>query len=68
MLDKNMKLVCAASKGIKYSCGECDYQSTSKGHLNQHQRAVHDGVKYTCRECGSILAENVVIYQDQRGI
>ena len=46
MLNKNVKLVCATSKGVKYPCGECSQQATSKGNLNRHQRAVHDDVMY----------------------
>ena len=29
---------------VKYHCRKCGHQSTSKGYLAQHKRAVHEGV------------------------
>ena len=36
---------------VKYPCGQCSHQSTSKENLAQHKRAVHEGVKYPCNLC-----------------
>ena len=35
----------------KYSCRQCNYQTSFKGDLPRHKRAVHQGVKYSCRQC-----------------
>ena len=35
----------------KYSCGQCDNDTTSKGNLAQHKRAVHEKVSYPCGQC-----------------
>ena len=42
----------AVHEGFKYPCGQCSYQSTTKGSLAEHERSVHEGVKYPCRKCG----------------
>ena len=34
-----------AHEGVKYLCGQCVHEATSKGFLNQHIRAVHEGVR-----------------------
>ena len=47
-----LSILRAVHDGVKYPCGICDHQSTSKGNLTKHQRAVHDGVKFPCEECG----------------
>ena len=39
-------------EGVKYPCGQCGHQFTSKGILAEHKSAVHEGVKYPCRQCG----------------
>ena len=36
---------------IKYPCDECQHQSSSKGDLAKHRRAVHEGIKYPCGQC-----------------
>ena len=41
----------AAHVGVKYSCRQCDHQTSSKGDIAQHKRSVHVGVKYVCRQC-----------------
>ena len=33
-------------EGVKYPCGQCNYQATSKGNQTRHKRAVHEGVNY----------------------
>ena len=36
-------------EGIKYPCGQCEYQATRKDNLDQHKRSVHKEIKkYTC--------------------
>ena len=27
-----------------YPCSECEYQATSKGHLTEHKKTVHEGI------------------------
>ena len=39
-------------EGVKYNYGQYHHQSTSKGNLAKHKRAVHEGVKYPCLQCG----------------
>ena len=41
----------AVHEGIKYPCGQCQHEATSKGSLVQHRRAVHEGIKYPCGKC-----------------
>ena len=36
----------AVHEGVKYPCGQCNYQATTQGSLDEHKRAVHEGVKY----------------------
>ena len=36
---------------MKYPCGQCEYQATTKGSLSEHRRAVHEGIKYPCGQC-----------------
>ena len=36
---------------IKYLCGQCKRQATTKERLNQHKRAVHKVKKYSCGQC-----------------
>ena len=48
-LDQHRKEV---HEGVKYPCGQCSYEATSKGGVALHKRAVHEGVKYSCGECG----------------
>ena len=37
---------------VKYLCGQCSHQASTKGNLAQHKRALHEGVKYPCGQCG----------------
>ena len=32
-------------EGVKYPCGQCGHQATTKGSLDQHKKALHEGVK-----------------------
>ena len=41
----------AVHEGVKYPCGQCGHQASSKGNLALHKRAVHEGVKYPCNIC-----------------
>ena len=41
----------AVNEGVKYQCGKCNHQATTKGNLAGHKRAVHEGVKYPCMNC-----------------
>ena len=52
----------AVHEGVKYSCGKCVYQSSSKAYIAQHKSALHEGLKK------NILVDNVVIMQIQRGV
>ena len=36
----------AVHEGMKYPCGQCQYQATIKGSLDWHKREVHEGIKY----------------------
>ena len=36
---------------MKYPCGQCEYQATTKGSLDKHRRSVHEGIKYPCGQC-----------------
>ena len=38
-------------KGIIYSCQQCNYKATQKGHVKQHRESKHEGVKYVCYHC-----------------
>ena len=38
-------------KDVKYAYRQCNHQTTTKGSLAQHKRAVHEGVKYLSRQC-----------------
>ena len=33
----------AVHEGVKYPCGQCNYQTTRKRHHAEHKRAVHEG-------------------------
>ena len=35
----------------KYSCDQCEYQSTKQGNVKAHILALHEGVKYSCDQC-----------------
>ena len=49
---KNLKRhVQAAHEHIKYSCNQCDYQATQKGHVKTHIQSVHEKIKYSCNQC-----------------
>ena len=34
-----------------YNCKDCDYNSTSKQTLRQHEKAEHEGIRYNCETC-----------------
>jgi len=36
---------------MKYPCGQCEYQATTKGSLYRHKRSVHEGMEYPYRQC-----------------
>ena len=52
----------AVHEGVKYSCGKCVFQSSSKAYIAQHKSALHEGFKK------NILVDNVVIRQLQREV
>ena len=37
-----------SESGIKHPCRQCAHQFSSKGHLAEHRKAVHEGVKHPC--------------------
>ena len=37
--------------GVRYTCNQCDYKATQKGHIKKHVESIHDGVCYTCDQC-----------------
>ena len=41
----------AVHEGVKYPCGQCDYEATLKSNLDQHKRGVYEGIKYSCILC-----------------
>ena len=36
------KIILNSIEGITFPCGQCDYQATTKGNLEQHRRSVHE--------------------------
>ena len=36
---------------MKYPCGKCEYQATTKGSVDRHRKSVHEGIRYPCRQC-----------------
>ena len=54
-LDKNRRSV---HEGMKYPCGQCEYQATLKGNLDRHKRAVHQEIKYPCGQCEYQATQN----------
>ena len=36
---------------MRYSCDQCDYKATQKGHLRQHIDSVHGDKQYSCDQC-----------------
>ena len=36
---------------MKYSCGQCEYQTTSKCSIEKHRKSVHEAMKYPCEQC-----------------
>ena len=47
-LDRHKRSV---HEGMKYPCGQCEYQATTKENLDRHKRSVHEGIKYPCQQC-----------------
>ena len=37
--------------GVAYYCDECEYRTTNKDHIKQHNEADHEGLKYYCDQC-----------------
>ena len=57
-------------EGVKYPCGQCSYEATTKGHVAQHKMAVHEGVKYPCGKCdhqsssrGNLVRHNKIVHE-----
>ena len=38
-------------EGMKYPCGQCEYQATSKCNIEKHRKSVHEAMKYPCEQC-----------------
>ena len=53
---------------IKYLCTQCDKQFSKKGHLDEHQRAIHEGVKYPCSKCKYQAASKGNLARHHRGV
>ena len=34
----------SAHEGMKYPCGQCEYQVTTKESLDRHKRSIHEGI------------------------
>ena len=41
----------SSTKGVKFSCDQCDYKATRKGSLKTHIQSVHEKVRYSCNQC-----------------
>ena len=39
-------------EGVKYTCNQCNYQTTEKSNLTKHIVSLHEGGKYACKQCG----------------
>ena len=37
--------------GVRYSCGQCEYQATKQSHITTHKQSKHMGVRYSCDQC-----------------
>ena len=55
-------------EGVKYTCGQCSYQATSKGNVAQHKSAVHEGVKYPCEQCGHQASSKSNLARHKRAV
>ena len=38
-------------EGVRYPCLQCEYASTTSGHLKRHVKSKHEGVRYPCSQC-----------------
>ena len=36
------------TKGIKYSCDQCDFEAPEKSHISFHVKYIHEGLTYPC--------------------
>ena len=36
---------------MKYTCGQCEHQATSKSNLKTHRMSIHEGIEYPCGQC-----------------
>ena len=53
---------------MKYPCGQCEYQATTKGNLDQHRRSVHEGIKYPCGQCEYQATRKSSLDQHKRSV
>ena len=60
----------AVHEGVKYSCRQCENQTTNKNHLAEQKMAVHERVKYPYRQCnyqatwkGSIVQQGRAVHE-----
>ena len=37
--------------GVRYPCGQCDYNFTDKGNFRKHVKSIHEGVRFPCDQC-----------------
>ena len=58
----------AINKGVKYQCGKCNNQATTKGSLAGHKRALHEGVKYPCGQCNYQATSKECLAQHKRSV
>ena len=54
--------------GIKYPCGQCEYQATEKGNLDKQRRSVHEGIKYPCGQCEYQATQKGKLEQHRRSV
>ena len=36
---------------LRFSCDQCDYETTKKGNLLTHLKSKHEGIKFPCDQC-----------------
>ena len=47
----NHKQSAHAHQGVKFACGQCDYQTTRQSSLTVHIQSKHENIKYDCDQC-----------------
>ena len=52
----------------KYSCRQCNYQTTYKGDLARHKKAVHEEVKFSCSQCNYQAIAKGSLAQHKRAV